>query len=266
MSQLPLIAVDIGNSSTKIGWRFVNRDAHGLPVADQTYGFDTGKTPAEQVLSLLVDSPAQWAIASVHREGTRLLSEWFATLRPGDCVHALSSGDLPITTRVAAPEKVGLDRLAAAVAANRLRPPQTPAIVIDAGSAITVDLVAADGAFEGGAILPGFQMSARALYSADLLPLALLEPNAMPPQALGKDTQGAIRSGLFWGAVGAVRELVERLSADLPSPPNVIVTGGDLRQLASHLPGSRYVSNLVLSGIAISMQPADQDRLWPLNS
>ena len=95
-------------------------------------------------------------------------------------------------------------------------------------------------------------MCALALASADLLPDVLLSPNE-PPPVLGKNTEAAIRSGLFWGAVGSVREIVARLSAKLDPPPEVIVTGGDLRQLAKHLGSeARYVANLVLAGIAIA--------------
>jgi type III pantothenate kinase len=256
MSQQPLIAVDIGNSSTKIGWRFERASAELLPSAVQTKSFTTGALPPVELATELPASPAKWAIASVHREGSRLLSEWIAAQRPTDCIQLLTYRDFPIVPRVAAPERVGVDRLAAAVAANHLRRPDAPAIVIDAGSAITVDLVAADGAFEGGAILPGFRMGAEALYGADLLPLALLEPNDQPPPALGKDTRAAIHSGLFWGAVGAVRELVGRLSIDLGSPAQVFVTGGDLRQLALHLAGSQFVPNMVLAGIALAADAA----------
>jgi type III pantothenate kinase len=126
-----------------------------------------------------------------------------------------------------------------------------PAIVIGAGSAITVNLVAADGAFEGGMILPGFRMSAEALYGADLLPLTVLSPNDEPPPVVGKNTEAAIQSGLFWGAVGAVREAVQRIADQLDQPPQILVTGGDLRQLARYLGDSaRFIPNLVLSGIA----------------
>lgn len=252
MSLQPLIAVDIGNSSTKLGWAFELAEASGLLVPSRTFGFATGASPADALPASLPASPAQWCIASVHREGSRLLGEWIAAKRPADFVKQLSFQDFPIVPRVAAPERVGVDRLAAAVAANQLRRSDTPAIVIDAGSAITVDLVAADGAFEGGAIVPGFRMGAEALYGADLLPLAMLEPNDLPPPALGKDTRGAIHSGLFWGAVGAVRELVGRMSAELGSAPQVFVTGGDLRQLANHLAGSQFVPHMVLCGIALA--------------
>src|SRR6185436_9148397 len=100
---------------------------------------------------------------------------------------------------------------------------------------ITVDLVGSDGAFEGGVILPGFHMSAEALDSADLLPLVAFSPADPPPAVVGKDTQSAIRSGLFWGAVGAVREIIERMKLDLPQEADVFVTGGDLRQLVEHV-------------------------------
>ena len=146
---------------------------------------------------------------------------------------------------------MGLDRLAAAVAANVLRDASRPAIVIGAGSAITVNLVAADGAFEGGVILPGFRMSAEALYGADLLPLTVLAPNDEPPPIVGKNTEAAIRSGLFWGAVGAVREIS---AANVRPARSAAANLCHRRRPAAarqHLGDSaRFIPNLVLSGIA----------------
>jgi type III pantothenate kinase len=182
-----------------------------------------------------------------------VLTKWLDSHRVEDDVHVLTHRDLPIRARVDFPDRVGLDRLAAAVAANLIRTRSRPAIVIDAGSAITVDLVAADGAFEGGVILPGFRMSAEALYGADLLPLAVWSPDEEPPIVVGKNTEGAIRSGLFWGAVGAVREIVNRTSAGLDTPPEVFVTGGDLRQLTQQLGDEvTFVPHMVLAGIAVA--------------
>jgi type III pantothenate kinase len=196
---------------------------------------------------------SEWRIVSVHREGTRILSNWIVANRGQDEVHVIDRQDLPVVVRVDFPERVGLDRLAAAVAANVLRATNTPAIVIGAGSAITVNLIAKDGAFEGGVILPGFRMSAEALYGADLLPLAVLEPNNEPPPLIGKNTEDAIRSGLFWGAVGAVREVVKRMSEPLSKEPNIFVTGGDLRQFTQYLGDqATFVPDLVLSGIAVA--------------
>jgi type III pantothenate kinase len=252
MNDSHLIAVDIGNSSTKLGWQF-EQPGSGLPMPRQTASFATGQQPPVDGIARLPAENCRWEIVSVHREGTRLCCDWIEAQRPHDKARVLAHSDLPISTRVNAPERVGMDRLAAAVAANALRTSLTPAIVVDAGSAITVDLIGSDGAFQGGVILPGFRMSAEALYRADLLPLAQLQPNDQPPPIVGTDTEGAIKSGLFWGAVGAVREVIDRMRLKLDRPPQIFVTGGDLRRLAEQLPTpATFVPNMVLSGIALA--------------
>jgi type III pantothenate kinase len=255
MSASRLIAVDIGNSSTKLGWfdSAIEEANNSLPVLAATRSFATGQSPPNDLLSALPSERSAWHVASVHREGSRLLAQWIENHRPGDEVRHLTHCDLPLTVRVEFPDRVGLDRLAAAVAANVIRHAARPAIVVDAGSAITVDLVAADGAFEGGVILPGFQMSAQALYGADMLPLAKFVASDAPPPVVGKNTEAAIKSGLFWGSVGAVREIVDRMTTQLDQPPEIFVTGGDLRQLAVHLGDeASFVPNLVLCGIAVA--------------
>jgi type III pantothenate kinase len=253
MNEGPLVAVDIGNSSTKVGWSFNSPAKGGLPVPSQTRSFPTGQLPGDEFVALLPRERCHWLIVSVHRGGTDILLKWLAAQRPADEVQLLTHRDLPIAIRVDSPERVGLDRLAAAVAANRLRQSASPAIVVCAGSAITVNLIAADGGFEGGVILPGFRMSAQALHGADLLPLAVLSPNDTPPPVVGKCTEAAICSGLFWGTAGAVREVVQRMSAALAEPSEVFVTGGDLRQLSQHLgEEASFVPNMVLSGIALA--------------
>jgi type III pantothenate kinase len=147
-----------------------------------------------------------------------------------------------------------MDRLAAATAATRLRSPRRGALIVDSGSAITVDYVSADGAFMGGAILPGIGLAGRALHEfTDLLPLVALGELSEPPPPLGTSTVTAIRSGLYWGAVGAVRELVERLSAGLAPRPELFLTGGAGPHLAKALTEPvRVVPHLVLSGIALA--------------
>ena len=152
------------------------------------------------------------------------------------------------------PDQVGIDRLAGAAAVNRLRDPARPAIIIDAGSAITVDLITADGIFRGGAILPGIGMSARALNQfTDLLPRIPMDELAEPHPALGTSTIEAIRSGLYWGAVGAMRELVARLSEPLNAKPEIFLTGGAAPSVAAVFdPAAHHVDHLVLSGIALA--------------
>ncbi len=164
--------------------------------------------------------------------------------------------DLPLEVRVEEPSRVGIDRLLNAVAANRLRDPEQPAIVVDLGTAGTVDLVSADGAFEGGSILPGMWLAGQALHSGtsslpDFDVAALNESVA----AVGKNTDGAIAAGLFWGTVGAVGELIERISRQCQSAPLLLVTGGAAPHVVKHLSArgvpARHVPHMVLSAIRL---------------
>jgi len=150
---------------------------------------------------------------------------------------------------------VGIDRLLDAVAVNRVRQSDRPAVVVDVGSAITVDLVSASGAFLGGAIAPGITMSARALHTfTDLLPLVETADLATPPLALGRSTLAAMRSGLFWGAVGTIRELSARLCAGLDRPAEIYLTGGAGPAVAELLgPEVQHIPYLTLAGIAVSV-------------
>lgn len=265
----PLVAVDIGNTRLKFGW-FDHTAGAPLPAPTDhwettTAEFDpaalaawlavaAGQSPAGGADSIAkAGVPLRWCIASVHRPGLARLGEWISTHRPADQWHALTHKDLPLTIDLAAPERVGMDRLAAAVAANRLRPAGQPAVVIDAGSAITVDLVSAAGHFCGGAILPGMKMAAAALtQQTDQLPLVPASAAERPP-ALGRSTEGAIRSGLYWGAVGALKELIAGLSATAGAEPFVVFAGGDAAALAPFVhPSAQHAPELVLAGIALA--------------
>jgi type III pantothenate kinase len=257
MSRPGLIAVDIGNSAVKVGWypaaeeppRLNAATEASLPQPDWIEQYPTSQPPPDSLLTRLPGEAATWRISSVHREGAQRLQSWVARHRPGDSLQLLTYRDLPIQLDVEFPERVGLDRLAAAVAANALRNPQHAAIVVTSGTAVTVNLIRADGVFAGGAILPGFQMQAAALFGADQLPLLTPASDEAPPP-LGRNTDQAIRSGLFWGTVGAVRELVNQLTAEAGSPVDVFVTGGDVRRLATVLGEEvRFVPNMVLAGI-----------------
>ena len=166
----------------------------------------------------------------------------------------LAAGDLRLAVVLERPDMVGIDRLLNAVAADQLRRPGLPAVVVDVGTAITVDLVSDRGAFLGGAILPGIAMSARALHQfTDLLPLIDMSELLDAPPALGKATVPAMRSGLFWGAIGAVRQLIDRLSSQVTGQPEVYLTGGAGPTVASLLgPCARHVPHLTLTGIALT--------------
>ncbi len=240
-----------------------------------------GKKPKlDAIATWLADvAPAglHWWISSVNRPAAALLIDWLRAHRPADRVTLLASGDLPLKVRLPRPDMVGIDRLVDAVAVNRLRRAREPAAIVDVGSAITVDLVSAAGEFLGGAILPGIEMAARALHHfTDLLPLVDASELESPPSPVGDDTLSAIRAGLYWGAVGAIRQLVEQLhkaatggraegwggSSTAASTKceaasgralQVFLTGGAGAAVADLLgPDARYVPDLTLTGIALA--------------
>jgi type III pantothenate kinase len=256
----PLVAVDVGNSRTKLGL-FQSSVEAGLPVPLRSLSLDAWDP--RKVESWLTQeepqsSPArQWRISSVNRPAAASVLEWLDR-QPDTDARVLTVADLPLAIAVEKPDLVGMDRLVNAIAANRLKSSDRPAIVISVGTAITVDLVSADGAFQGGAILPGIAMSAQALHDyTDLLPLISMSELGVAPPALGTATTSAMRSGLFWGAVGAMRELTSRLSAGLPAP-QVFLTGGAAPAVAHLLAASdgrsaNYVPHLTLGGIALTV-------------
>ncbi len=249
---LPLVAVDVGNARAKLG-RFpaVAGDALPEPAATLSVAVEGA---LEEVAAWLEPAPGvRWWIASVNRPLCTRLLEWLADRRAGERVVLLSSHDLPLSVAVPRPDMVGIDRLLDAVAVNRLRPAGQPAVIVDAGTAITVDAVSADGTFLGGAITPGIGAISRAMHEfTDLLPLVELDERDGPPPPLGTATESALRSGFYWGAVGAVREVITRFAAEGLTDPAVFITGGAGRFLARGLESGTWLPHLTLAGIALT--------------
>lgn len=135
---------------------------------------------------------------------------------------------IPVTVRLA--RTVGVDRVCSAAAAYEKT--QQACTVVDFGTAVTVDLVGDAGEFLGGAILPGARMQTRALHehTAGLPEVEV----GFPAGAIGDDTSSAIRSGVCYGIVGAVRGLVESYATTVGKWPHVVGTGGDLELFAPH--------------------------------
>jgi len=245
-----LIVADIGNSFLKVG-RFRGFEETAIPKPD-----DVVECANDNLAGLLRDwlpeENCDWLVSSVNREMESSLSRWLQGERT-DGYTLLSSRDVPMPIEVDFPEKVGMDRLAAAVAANQLRKNGQAAIVIDAGSAITVDVVGSRGAFLGGAILPGLTMSASVLSTnTDLLPLVPASYRDDPPDVIGRSTEAAMRSGLYWGTVGAVKELVRNLAKQIEGEPKVVISGGAADLLKDRLDVEVcHVPHMVLAGIVL---------------
>jgi type III pantothenate kinase len=130
--------------------------------------------------------------------------------------------DLGIQVLTDRPAAVGADRLVNAVAAHASH--KGALIVIDFGTATTFDIVATNGDYEGGVIAPGANLSAEALHkAAAMLPRVAVERTQA---VIGKDTEPAMRSGLFWGYIGLIEGLVKRIKEEYGQPMTVIATGG----------------------------------------
>jgi type III pantothenate kinase len=130
--------------------------------------------------------------------------------------------DLGVEVRIEKPSEAGADRLVNAMGAHVAYPGAL--LVIDSGTATTFDVVAADGAFEGGAIAPGINLSMQALHSAAArLPRVAIQ---RPAHVIGKDTVTAMQSGVFWGYVALIEGLIVRIKAEYAQPLTVIATGG----------------------------------------
>ncbi len=124
--------------------------------------------------------------------------------------------------RIDKPSEAGADRLVNAVGAHLTYPGDL--IVIDSGTATTFDVVAADGAFEGGIIAPGINLSLQALHeAAAMLPRIAIQK---PARVIGKDTVSNMQSGVFWGYIALIEGLVARIKAEWGKPMTVIGTGG----------------------------------------
>lgn len=129
---------------------------------------------------------------------------------------------LGIAIRIDNPAEAGADRLVNAIGAHVQY--GGPLIVLDSGTATTFDIVGEDGAFEGGAICPGVNLSMEALHmAAARLPRVAIQK---PGKVIGTDTVGAMQSGVYWGYVSLIEGLVTRIKAEYGRPMKVVGTGG----------------------------------------
>jgi type III pantothenate kinase len=165
---------------------------------------------------------------------------------------------VPLKTMLKDETTVGQDRLLAALAAYVNV--EAACAIIHAGTALVIDCIDDEGIFRGGAIAPGLQMAAKALHEFTAqLPIPSLTPptNDVP---YGRFTQEAINLGLYAGARGTVRELLERYATALGSWPHVVATGGDAQSILgdAELVDS-FIPDLVLQGAALAWEKARQE-------
>ena len=221
-----LLAIDCGNTNTVFsiwtGSEFISTwriSTDQQRTADQYYVWlssliTLGKIKVD-ITDVIISSTVPRVVLNL-----RILADRYFNTRPfvvgkPDCA-------LPVDVRVDEGTGVGPDRLVNTVAGYDLFGGDL--ILVDFGTATTFDVVDADGAYVGGAIAPGVNLSLQALHeAAAALPHVDI---AKPQRVVGTNTVACMQSGVFWGYVGLVREICNRIKAERARPMKVIATGG----------------------------------------
>jgi pantothenate kinase type III len=231
---MQMIAVDIGNSAIK----FLAGEIHlRLPneSTNSPSGFANTLSAIKGTSAEKGSDPFIWSVVSVNDEICRRLVRWIDEYRPNDRVEIITRSRVPLEVMDSYRETIGVDRLVAAYAAVTSRSEDTSIIIVDAGTAVTIDYVssaAADGErrFEGGVIFPGAAACLGVLKSAtaDLPDVSLLSASLSAfgsvDEIIGTQTDMAIANGVRLSQSHAVAGIVaafnQRTHAD------VVITGG----------------------------------------
>ena len=228
-----LLAIDVGNTQTVAGlfgppdpdnkefdlidhWRIVTvaeRTSDELALLLRQFLGWHGVTPTEQVTGIAISSVVPSVTAALRQMSERHFGVMPCVIEPG-----VRTG-MPILYEN--PKEVGADRIANAVAAYDLY--GGPSIVVDFGTATTLDAVSAKGEYLGGAIFPGIEVSMDALFGRTA---GLRKVELVPPRnVIGKSTVESIQSGAVYGFAAQVDGLCDRIKAEI-GPCTVVSTGG----------------------------------------
>ena len=242
-----LLVIDIGNTCIDIG--LLTGDTavfhHKYPTAPPA------DAALQRLLAPLAAPPVGAVIGSVVAElGTAYVAACRAC-SSGPVLQATSTWDWGLHIDYDDPASLGVDRLAAAAAAHRATPDGRAAVVVDAGTALTVDAIDAEGTFCGGVIAPGLRLGLDAL-SAGTSFLPQIELAATTP-LLGKNTADGLRAGALHGSAALVEGLCARMASALDGPVALFLTGGDAPLLQPHLAAAHTCDpDLVLRGLALA--------------
>lgn len=248
-----LLAVDVGNTQMVVGmierekleqhWRISTqgeRTSDELALIFQGLLGQVGLSFSRQVTGVVISSVVPGVTANLREMTERYFRFSPVVVEPG------TKTGLPILTEN--PREVGADRVVNAIAAQELY--GAPVIIVDFGTATTIDAVSERGEYLGGAIAPGIEVATNALVSAGAQ-LRKIEYIA-PRSVIGKTTVEAIQSGVIFGFAGQVDALVERMHSELGPGTPVVATGGLAPVVQDH---SRTIQHyepwLTLEGLRI---------------
>jgi type III pantothenate kinase len=241
MRAIDYLLVDISNSYVKLA--FASRERIAKPAR-----LPTSKLTAAALRGILRGRKiGTIVVSSVVPKKNKAIA---AAAGPTRTLFLTPKLDLGVGIDYPSPRSIGADRLANAAAVSELY--GYPAIVVDFGTAVTFDVVSAEGDYVGGVIAPGLEAMTNFLYQRTaLLPkLTLREPT----RAIGKTTRGAMMSGAVLGYRGLVQEILARLTSEnFPrKKPRMIATGGYAQLISQKLPEIEAVHpNLTLEGLRI---------------
>ena len=247
-----LLALDVGNTNITIGtfegaritgrWRL-------RTIKEQTadeWGILMRNLFTLSSLDLAaVDAVILSSVVPAVDQPLEAMSERYFKRRPMFVSH---STDLGIQVRYDHPREVGADRLVNSVAGFRKY--GGPCVIVDLGTTINFDIVSADGVFLGGVICPGIGMSISGLFARTArLPMVDFRE---PEKLIGSNTVGSITSGLYYGFVGMIDGILERLTGELGPGTKAIATGGQGHMIVKASRFAKiYDEDLTLDGLRL---------------
>ena len=249
-----LLAVDVGNTQTHLGvfdrdhleheWRASTdaaRTADELALLFGEFLSLADLSFSRQITGVAISSVVPRATQELREMTLKYFGFPPVVVEPG-----VKTG---VAIQMDNPREVGADRIANAVAAHDMFP-EEPVIVIDFGTAITLDAVSEKGEYVGGTIAPGVDTAAGALFSAtaQIRRVELV----VPPTVIGKSTATAVQSGIMYGTAALVDGLAERVNEELGGGARVVATGGMAPAIAEHCRSiESFEPILTLTGLRI---------------
>ena len=237
-----ILCIDAGNSRVKWGW---HDGSQWTSIATVSLIEFAASSDHVNPFSVTHADPERIVISNVAGEGAhQLLVNWTSIFDAEPLWLRAEAESCGVKNRYERPEQLGADRWAALIAARGLH--AGASLVVNAGTATTVDMLAADGSFLGGSILPGVELMRFVLHEhTGRLPIQEGSHREQP-----RNTVDAIETGCRHAQAGAV-ERMYRVFRELAGTPLCLVSGGAGRVLADQLAmPRRYVENLVLEGLA----------------
>ncbi len=240
-----LLLIDIGNSNTTVGYYVSGGIKFTLRL----------KTDSDRLIDGInkyieqhhIESPSGASVCSVVPDKShQLISDLRKSfnINPVIVNHETDTG---LQYSIDYPQGLGADRIANAVAANRLY--SGDLIIVDSGTATTFCVITSEGEYRGGAIMPGPGMSVDALFErTSKLPKIELGP---VNSAIGRNTDDNIRAGIILGHAGAVEKIIGEIKQELECKPAVVLTGGYSDMLKSYIKVDYINPALTLEGLRI---------------